>query len=99
MKRFGCDKICRVGQSHYQGEGSLSSCEGPGWSSGEPMSSFSVDFSPQIFLGVGYKLMKYYQTTEAGIQSELAKLSKKEKDRIYDLRGKVSPFFNIWIKG
>ena len=43
--------------------------------------------------------MKSYQATEAGIQSELAKLSKKEKDRIYDLRGKVSPFFNIWIKG
>ena len=37
--------------------------------------------------------MRCCQATEAGVQSELSKLSKKEKNRIFDLRGKVSPFF------
>ena len=47
------------------------------------------------FFCLYHKLMECCQATEAGVQSELSKLSKKEKNRIFDLRGKVSPFLNM----
>ena len=50
VKRCGCDKICRVGQSDYQGEGSLGSCEGPGCSSAEPISFCLIIFSLIIYI-------------------------------------------------